>query len=129
VISRVTSSTSGNATGRLRAAGTDNTTASSYIRQRVTGDNTTVATERTTDNKWFWFAVNTVDYNMLSADIFGPFEAQRTGYVATNVSTDNTVYFHYSGGHHTQTVSYDGFSLVPVSGTITGTISVYGYRD
>jgi hypothetical protein len=32
------------------------------------------------------------------------------------------------GFNHTQATSYDGFTVFPASGTITGKIFVYGYQ-
>lgn len=35
----------------------------------------------------------------------------------------------WGGGEHSVASSYDGFTLIPVSGTITGTVYIYGYRN
>ena len=35
----------------------------------------------------------------------------------------------FNNGLHSTTTSFDGFSLFPASGTITGTVRVYGYRQ
>jgi hypothetical protein len=32
-------------------------------------------------------------------------------------------------GSHSLTTAYTGFSLIPATGTITGTVRVYGYRN
>jgi len=36
---------------------------------------------------------------------------------------------YYSGGSMVVSTSFDGFTLIPESGTITGTVSVYGYNE
>ncbi len=35
----------------------------------------------------------------------------------------------YGGGFVNNTTSYDGFSLIPSAGTITGTVRIYGVRN
>ena len=59
-----------------------------------------------------------------------PFVTNTTlmNYVGTYIGTDSNVYSSAGAGLHTPFTSYDGVSLIASSGTITGTISVYGYR-
>jgi hypothetical protein len=60
-----------------------------------------------------------------SVDVLVPFITSNTSY-----SYQGTQYGYgfYGNGIMTVNTSYDGFSLVPNSGTVTGTVSVYGYR-
>jgi hypothetical protein len=66
-----------------------------------------------------------------SADVYRPFEAVET--IATGVGMDydsnaGAVLFQ-KGWRHATASSYDGFTLIPSTSTITGTIRVYGYKD
>ncbi len=60
-----------------------------------------------------------------------PFVTSTTlmNYVGTYIGTDSNVYSSAGAGLHTPATSYNGVSLIASSGTITGTISVYGYRN
>lgn len=58
--------------------------------------------------------------------IYDPFNATDTVFNAYgNVSTTNTI---ASSGYHGLSTSYDGITIYRSSGTMTGSIQVYGYR-
>jgi hypothetical protein len=59
------------------------------------------------------------------AEIFSPSLAVTTTLIARTVCVpvDNQI-----GGSHDVALAYDGFTLFPGSSTMTGTISIYGYR-
>jgi hypothetical protein len=114
---------------RLRAAGTDNT-ASNYQWARMVARTGSVSGDSTT---------GTGDYAMigfldvscnLSMDIANP---QATAITTYNTiggfsgATNNNVVT--TSGRTSVTTSYDGFTLFPVSNTLTGTIVVYGYKN
>jgi hypothetical protein len=65
-----------------------------------------------------------------SLDIFKPQTANNTNWngQATNSigSAARTIAF---GGAHLSAVAYDGFTLTPSTGTWSGTVRVYGYRN
>jgi hypothetical protein len=61
----------------------------------------------------------------------GPQDSVRTlltGNVVERRSTPHLSERHY-GGIFTNTTQFDGFSIIPASGNITGRIQVFGYRD
>jgi hypothetical protein len=63
-------------------------------------------------------------------EIFNPFQStSTTGYSfqGADNQTSSPIIINYIYGMNNST-SYDGFSLVPNTGTITGTITVYGYE-
>ena len=63
-------------------------------------------------------------------DIFSPFEAAVTHMKYDTAVIDGAGYARISGlGHNTNATSYDGIEFSPDSGTITGTVRVYGYND
>jgi len=63
-------------------------------------------------------------------DIFSPFEAAVTHMAYDTVVIDGAGYARISGlGHNTNATSYDGIEFSPDSGTITGTVRIYGYNN
>jgi hypothetical protein len=63
-------------------------------------------------------------------DLLNPFATQRTGFTSQQVYQDNNPYAFYRSinGQMSVTTSYTGFTLIGVSGNITGSVSVYGYN-
>jgi hypothetical protein len=113
---------------RLRAAGTDNSTASSYVRQIVDASASSITTSRSTDNKWDTAGITSGLVAGYFYEMIDPFKASATGYILASIRNDGNAFFNPSAGTHNQTVSYDGFSLIASTGTFTGSVSVYGYN-
>jgi hypothetical protein len=114
---------------RLRVGGVDNSSAV-YARQYLFANSTTVSAGRaTTNTSWPGPANDGSARTAAIIDLFGPFLTRVTGGAGkslTNYSgTPETVYEEY--GHNSAT-SFDGFTIIPNTGTITGTVSVYGYN-
>ena len=117
-------STGNNMSMRLRAAGSDNSTASSYVRQGIYGASSSASAEASTTTLWLVGAGN-ANRAGLSIDLFSPALATTTAVLCMSGRSD---LLGIIGGYHTETTSYDGFTLFPSSGTFTGTVSVYGYK-
>lgn len=67
--------------------------------------------------------------SFITMDVFNPFLTVSTQWTSNSnqrQQSDFAVY-NYSGSHNVDT-SYTGFTLSAASGTLTGTISVFGYR-
>ena len=60
-------------------------------------------------------------------DIFSPQAAAVTGYVSQNHRSDTMLQI-YSGIVNNANV-YDGITLFPGAGTVSGTVRIYGYRN
>lgn len=114
-------------TARMRVGGSDNSTASSYVGQRLALDNTTVAGSRVTDTNWDLGGFDTTLVNALEIDLINPFAASATGMFFRTSRSTSGAYFHIGSGTHNQTVSYDSFTFYS-SNNLTGTVSVYGYN-
>ena len=114
---------------RLRSGGSDNATANSYVYQRVIFDNTTSSLARGSDTKGDFASFNTTLLNSAYFDIFDPFLASATSYYSQNCSSQDGARMRFYTGTHNQTVSYDGISILASTGTMTGTIYIYGYKD
>lgn len=124
------SSTAGSTTFRFRTAGTDNS-AASYQRQYLDATSTSVAGNRVTAQTSIssMELQQTANASVLVMDIHSPFLSQPTGLMnMTNLMTTN-IYVNLLSGAHTGNTSFDGFSIIQSSGTITGTIRVYGYKN
>lgn len=63
-----------------------------------------------------------------SADIIAPYLAQKTTIHFHGINTETAGNSRSGSGMVNNSTAYDGFTIYPASGTITGTISVYGYR-
>jgi len=73
------------------------------------------------------FDLNTDGTNTLGAtlELQCPATTAYTGYQWFASSSDQT---HIGAGVHANATAYDGFTLFPYSGTMTGTVSIYGYQ-
>ena len=112
---------------RLRAAGTDNTTANGYIVQAVRGISTAATAFNNTNNLW-----DNIFYGDATAAV-AEYAFYRPNVAATTFFTGNffgrTDYVATVGGYHTQATAYDGITFIASTGNITGTVRVYGYKN
>ena len=129
IILNVTGSTGMDLQFRLRASGTDNSTASSYTTQQVLMYSTNVTTSRASDSLTKWQDINTSrDANVSVADFFAPYLTKPTTWqIHSTYMLDNSV-IQLRHGSHSQSTAYDGFTLIASTGTITGSVQIYGYR-
>jgi len=68
-------------------------------------------------------------YSTFSIDMHRPYVADRTNYGGVCSGYASGTFVGWIGGHHSFSTSYDGFELVPASNTITGSVSIYGYKE
>jgi len=118
---------------RMRASGTDNIS-SNYYRARwyygaggSSGTSGGAATETA-----FELADNNTPMHPLSLDVFSPYQTVATAIASKAVGwqgVNNTLYGIETVGRMSVTTSYDGFTLYPSTGTFTGKLIVYGYRQ
>jgi hypothetical protein len=115
---------------RLRVSGAD-ATAANYARQYLQASGTSVGALRLTGATNWAVAGGDVE-NGETIHIYGAFLAQPTAYrhVSTNSYTsgqDREILD--NAGTHSLSTSYDGFTLFPDTGSITGNIHVFGYEE
>lgn len=126
-----TASTTITLTCRLRVSGADNST-SNYHRQYLDGNSTTASAGRNTgQTSWTIGAASASNRTSFTSDIFNPFLSVVTGATSItsneyNASASLGVSLYTLGFN--ATTSFTGFSLIPSTGNITGTVSVYGYK-
>ena len=112
---------------RMRLSGIDNQTASSYVRQNLTGSGAGVLVNRTTTTsaEVFVYGKNALR-NGLELFVYGPFLTQPTAVRGVSTSSEQSAYLYESVFTHNQAVSYDGFTLFTGASGVTGLIKVYG---
>lgn len=115
---------------RLRVSGIDET-GNFYFRHGVSnGSNNTNYNQA--GNAVGFFGIGRAGSNgigITSLDIMNPFLTTGTSLVGQNIAAGTTtVFIEHFGGFQDRSTSYDGFTLAD-SGTLTGTIRVYGYRN
>ncbi len=113
---------------RLRASGADNTSANYWygiaVGNYATGGSTTGASGQTS-----WQITSTdagTSPSWGSMDLMGPQVAENSAYLGL------TAYSQAAGsmsGGFFNSAQFDGFTFFPQSGTITGSLRVYGYRN
>jgi hypothetical protein len=115
---------------RWRVAGSDNSgTDYNYTVFRSNMfDGTTSSWTQTADGNTFHNIGETSsgEASASNIDVFQPFATAKTTYVQSSVRLGS---FYGGAGYFNATTSFTGFSIVPSSGTMTGTLSVYGYRN
>lgn len=104
---------------RMRAAGVDNTASAYSYAGVLSGSGTSGSVIRTAD-----VATGPTGAHV---SVYSPFRSEKTFWRTTGVygnSADGAFY-----GSHSVASQFDGFSLIPDGGTITGTVRVYGYTN
>jgi len=122
-----TASTSLGLRFRYRVAGSDNSTANSYITSRLINyDNATSAASADTDS--FGITVNDIQtHGRFTMTVYDPFTAIQT-YADISLGRAENTLMSRTFTRHTQATSYDGISFIASTGTITGSIKIYGYN-
>lgn len=114
---------------RLRLNGVDES-AANYVYQDFNTDNTTVSTARSTAQTGGVFAsTSTTNRSLSTVYIYGPALAQSTAFRRTGVSSQNGGRTGETVNTHSLSVAYDGFTIFPNTGTMTGVVTVYGYAQ
>lgn len=65
----------------------------------------------------------------LETRFFSPFLADQTLTINDSSSFGSLIYRYIGNGLNTNTISYNGIALIPSTGTITGTLRIYGYHN
>ena len=112
---------------RMRAAGTA-ATGSNYYFQELNVASTTVSGVRVNaDTSAVVGRSITTTGSIVILEIMNPYLTKNTNYASYGGYFDDPTIRNYTGSHRL-TTSYDGIVFFPSTGTITGTITVYGYK-
>jgi hypothetical protein len=109
---------------RLRVGGADASGASDYTRQNFFAFSTTVGADTSAGSSHNVGTANTTN-GVSAIELLGPANAVATFF---NVNAGRSDSIRTLTGFHNQATAYDGFTIIPNTGTITGSITVYGYR-
>jgi hypothetical protein len=134
IVLSATASVNGVSIGmRLRTGGTTNSSANYNQFQMISAGGNYYASSNSTGNtSWseVYYCFSSMPRTSVFLEVYNPFE---TTYTAVTGIFPKV----FSGAPELQTIalgttvttSYDGFSLIPASGNITGTVAVYGMRN
>jgi hypothetical protein len=111
---------------RMRLSGTDASGAGTYRRQRWAVSDATFLYEATTDTSFSNIGYIRTARGESVIDLFNPAKAENTNLI----SSGGTFNFITSiSGDHNVATAYDGFTIYPSTGTFTGIVRVYGYKN
>jgi hypothetical protein len=113
---------------RLRLSGAD-ATGADYDRQDLQVDNTTVSGSRITSGSSFFVSFLRTTQVSRFIEVVNPNKAQATFITTQGMQFTAGIFSYKSEGRHTLSTEYDGFTLLVDSGTFTGNVKIYGYRD
>ena len=116
---------------KLRASGSDTTT--NYVSQRNYSYDTTILTDLNPAGTDEWVA-GVADKDFPSAtfteiEIASPQVATNTSFHLRNFGYTTTPFLHLVGGTQNSSTQFDGFKVLANSGTMSGTVWVYGYQE
>ena len=115
---------------RMRVSGTDNSS-TNYREQFLTADGASAVASRDTGRtNWEIGTIVSTIKNNIRTEIAYPFESINTvGMTSvTDIFTGNIRFFNAGLGLDVAT-SYTGFTLIANSGTMSGSVSIYGYNE
>jgi hypothetical protein len=111
---------------RLRASGADSTTG--YYGKDFQNYGGALVT-KTNASAGFYQVANTTDQGLVAVTIQNPFVAVKTSYFSNAIAGGGATFFcDQNSNTHDVASAYDGFTILPTSGTMTGTLTVYGYQ-
>ena len=115
---------------RLRVAGSDITTSTyDYVQHYQNSSNVTGSTGGNSQTAWRIGYTGTAQRVASVLDVLSPATTNRSRYINLATYIDSLPQQEQESGQQTNTSAQDGFSFYAGSGTITGTVRVYGYQD
>jgi len=127
VIVNITGSTSAFHYMRFRASGSTDST-SNYAHQQFDVNGTGVSAGRSTSRTNIRITYQDTGDGAIAIDVFSPFLSKGSTVYSNGISTYAGAYVIQWVGSYGASTSFDGFSVTADAGTMTGSLSVYGYR-
>ena len=112
---------------RFRVAGTDNS-GSNYTREQLQLNNTALTASLSASQTSFAFGNVATERGFVTMDVADAFSANAKNVQWQNSRSGASGIVEWGTGYFSFATSMDGFTIYPGSGTITGTVSVYGYK-
>lgn len=112
---------------RMRLSGTDNSAATYSTRRQYNGTGSNPDVSATSAGVVEWYPVDT---HILTVDVTSPALVRNTGWTANGMTlvTASNPQDWISWGVHATATAFDGFTVFPSTGNMTGSVRVYGYR-
>ena len=137
IIDLTANSTNANIYLKLRATSTDSSTGYTQgmpLQPASGGAITNISQASATPGFWVsavHTSISSIHGNTSVIDLFRPFEAVYTTHNAfvAFVSSGGAYHGGAGTGRHENSTSYNGLNLIASAGTITGVVTVYGYKD
>jgi len=127
VLVKVDNSTSTSLNFRFRTGGVDNTSAN-YTHQSITASSTTVSGALAPSQTAFSPSFPGIaQQNFFTMDLYRPQESAITSFRTFGMLGISTL--RDNSGSFTLTTSFDSMGLFTTSGTITGKLQLFGYKD
>lgn len=117
---------------RLRSGGVDETSNLYYMARIywLNSSTSAAAVAGWPDTKFSTFTLSGNKTSHTSADIFSPNKAEFTAFsIVTGAQGGTTNQFSVAQGQHEVNTQADGFTITTSTGSVTGSLSVYGYRN
>jgi len=112
---------------RLRASGTDNSTANSYVTQLIDANGTSATGIRYTLDFGYFGLADDSQRGGIVAFFYGPYLTQPTALRSCGVDGFNNAVLRDHASTHNQSTAYDGITIFPGTiSTATGLVCVYG---
>ena len=128
IVGEVSHSTTALLNFRLRVGGTD-ATGSNYLYQYLRANQTSVSANFNTVTAGEITPASAASHRAyFSVNFYSPFLAAPTGSVSSSHQSLASPWIAIEGVQHTLSTSYDGITIYPSAGNITGLISIYGLR-
>ena len=124
VLVTFTGSTGMDITCRLRVGGADSSSALYSNRRAALGASYTT-TASTTGTSMNFSVGRATNASTAAYDFANPEATKQTGILGQSFEPDGL--FDINGCTYTATTSFDGFSLITSGGTMTGTVTIFGY--
>lgn len=115
---------------RMRASGSDTTTAT-YNMAYQRGGRSTLSDGGSLTGTTFWILASafTGYASQMSMDMYRANTSGAVGWIGQSFSNDAGFVDGTRGGNCTQATAHDGFTIISSTGTLTGTVRVYGYKN
>jgi hypothetical protein len=127
VIFNLTGTTATDLKLRLRASTTDATT--NYNVQYFQASSSTLSGGRFADTNWSSGALRSAGNTFGNVNISNPFATAQSSYFANTQDPQSEALIDIRSGNNTNATSYDGLTVFVSSGTMTGSIRVYGVQN
>jgi hypothetical protein len=126
----LTSSSNGDLNFRWRVSGSDDST-SNYSYQLADINNTSANNARiSSQTAGRLVGINASARTSLKIELYNPFLSSTKHWVGhAGVNVDTAVYVNQITGGFNNTNSFTGMTIYPSTGTVTGTLRIYGYQN